>query len=88
VKTKVKKSEIELVQTCEACPEQYNAFLNGIKVGYLRLRHGCFTVQCPDVGGEQVYSAFTEGDGMFINGERDKYLRKAVKAIKKRISVG
>lgn len=82
---KIKKSDIELVCTCGACPEQYDAFYKGKQVGYLRLRHGSFTVDYPDSSGEQIYSASPEGDGLFINGERDKYLRKAVKAIRKKL---
>lgn len=72
---------IRLVQTCDACPEQYNAFDGEKQVGYLRLRHGTFYVDCPDSGGEEVYRARPAGDGMFENGERDYYLRFAVKAI-------
>ncbi|MBW2595126.1 MAG: hypothetical protein JRC93_03990 [Deltaproteobacteria bacterium] len=50
-------AELTLVQTCSAMPEQYDAFdANGDKVGYLRFRFGGFTVVCPDVGGELVYS--------------------------------
>lgn len=37
--------DIELRQTCAACPEQYDAYLNGELVGYLRLRHGHFRVR-------------------------------------------
>ena len=36
-----------LVMTCECCPEQYDVYKNDEKVGYLRLRHGVFTVDCP-----------------------------------------
>lgn len=74
---------IKLVRTCEACPEQYDAFNGDIKVGYLRLRHGGFTVQCPDVGGEYVYDASPNGDGIFEDDERDYYLRHAVDAIQR-----
>lgn len=35
---------IEFKQTCFACPEQYDAVDDGREVGYLRLRHGHFTV--------------------------------------------
>lgn len=66
--------KIELVQTCDACPEQYDAFINGKQIGYLRLRHGHFTVQYPDVGGELVYSSETKGDGMFDDDEREGHL--------------
>ena len=37
----IKLSEIKLVKTCSACPEQYDAFYEDHQVGYLRVRHGC-----------------------------------------------
>lgn len=75
---------IVLVKTCEACPEQYDAYREGNRdeiIAYLRLRHGTFRVECPDVGGTEVYRANPEGDGIFEYEERDKYLTEAVKAI-------
>ena len=81
---RVKMSDtIELVQTCTACPEQYDAKLNGEQVGYLRLRHGGFTVECPDCGGDLVYEASPLGDGSFQDDERGAYLSSAVAAILK-----
>ena len=75
-------NKIKLVKTCDACPEQYDAFdENGKQVGYLRLRHGYFRVDCPDVGGETVYSAEPEGDGIFMDWERESYLLAAKEAI-------
>ena len=79
---------IKLVQTCSACPEQYDAFDGEKRVGYLRLRHGCFTVDCPDSGGIEVYNASPMGDGCFENDERDYYLRFAVHAIETFIRCG
>lgn len=73
--------KIELVQTCGACPEQYDAFIDGELVGYLRLRHGYFTVQYPNVSGELVYSAEPKGDGLFEYDEREGYLAAARLAI-------
>jgi hypothetical protein len=73
--------DIELKQTCYACPEQYEAFLNGQQVGYLRLRGGYFKVECPDVGDQLVYEANPSGDGIFDNDERHYYLDAAKKAI-------
>jgi len=81
-------SIIKLRQTCFACPEQYDAYLDGKKVGYLRLRHGSFTVTYPDVDGELIYEASPRGDGIFDEDERDYYLRFAVDAIYKRIQFG
>ncbi len=74
---------IRLVLTCSACPEQYDAFDEDVQVGYLRLRHGHFRVDCPDVGGQTVYEAFTNGDGSFDDDERDYFLRWAVHKIQK-----
>lgn len=75
--------KIQLVQTSVACPEQYDAYLSGEKVGYLRLRHGYFSVECPDACETIVYEATPIGDGAFEEGERDYYLRFAVDAILK-----
>lgn len=75
-------SGVELVETCGACPEQYDAFIDGKLVGYLRLRHGHFTVHCPWAGGEEVYSAQPKGDGIFESDEREKHLTEAVEVIK------
>jgi hypothetical protein len=72
---------IKLVKTCEAYPEQYDAYLNGERVGYLRLRHGNFRVDCPKCGGETVYRAATDGDGCFDSTERDFHLTLAALAI-------
>jgi hypothetical protein len=72
---------IRLEETCGACPEQYDAYLGDEKVGYLRLRHGYFTVTCPWVGGKLVYEAQPRGDGLFEYEERDRYLEAACAAI-------
>lgn len=72
----------KLVCTCGACPEQYDVFdANGQQVGYLRLRHGYFRAEAPDVAGEIVYDANTKGDGVFEDDERETHLRRAVAAI-------
>lgn len=72
--------DIELVLTCDACPEQYDAYFNGKNIGYLRLRHGLFTVH--DSSGDCVYHATPKGDGCFWNDEeRSFYLLKAKKAL-------
>lgn len=71
-----------LQQTCFACPEQYDVFDNHDKqVAYLRLRHGHFRANVPDVGGVEVYSAEPEGDGCFLEHERVKYLTGAILAV-------
>lgn len=72
---------MKLVRTSYACPEQYDVFDEGVQIGYLRLRHGHFTAEYPDVWGKLVYEADTIGDGIFENGERDLHLAKALGAI-------
>jgi hypothetical protein len=79
---------IRLVLTCGACPEQYDAFLGEERVGYLRLRHGRFYVECPDSGGARVYEADAKGDGIFCADERQYYLAHAVIAIEAWIAAG
>lgn len=77
--------DIILEETCGACPEQYDAFLNGEQVGYLRLRHGFFRVDFPDCGDKTIYSAHPKGDGCFESEERQFYLTEARKAILKEL---
>lgn len=72
---------IELVKTCSACPEQYNAYLDGLQVGYLRLRHGIFSVDFPYHAGYNIFYANPKGDGIFYEDEREYYLTKACQAI-------
>jgi hypothetical protein len=79
---------VRLVQTCGACPEQYDAFIGDRIVGYLRLRHGYFYVECPDCGGSRVYESRTKGDGIFDEDERDYHLRFAVAAIERWVEQG
>lgn len=77
--------KITFVQTCGACPEQYDAMMGDERVGYLRLRLGSFTVRCR---GEQVYQKYIGGGltGCFKSEEqRRKQLKKAGKAIKRRL---
>lgn len=77
---KIRAKDIQLVHTCTACPEQYDAYDNrGIIIGYLRLRWRTFTVKC--LSGEIIYSARTDGSGMFETYERDKYLECAKEAL-------
>lgn len=71
---------IKLKNTCNACPEQYDAFLDGELVGYLRLRHGYF--RCENIAKDEiVYEAYPEGDGIFEDGEREEHLEKACAAL-------
>lgn len=77
-------NDIVLKQTCGACPEQYDAMYHGVQVGYLRLRHGEFSVSCPDsrwacgeIPAETVMYANPNGDGEFYDDEREHYLNEA-----------
>lgn len=71
-----------LVCTCSVCPEQYDVYIGMEQVGYLRLRHGHFRADYPDVGGHEVYSADTVGDGCFDSAEeRATHLTAAIAAI-------
>ena len=74
-------AHVVFVETCWACPEQYDAFIGGQKVGYLRLRHGAFTVSAPDCGGEVIHTAAPKGDGRFDDHERDRHLSGAASAL-------
>jgi len=64
-----------------ACPEQYDVFKDGEQVAYLRLRGGDFTVDYPNVSGEEILSAYPNGDGAFDANERLIYLTKALRQI-------
>lgn len=65
----VTAADIRLEQTCDAFPEQYNAWLGPRRVGYLRLRHGLFYVQCPECSllAWHVYAAEDVGQGEFAD---------------------
>ena len=82
---RIKPGDIRLEMTCPVCPEQYDAFdAEGELIGYLRLRHGTFRVDCPECGEDTVYEAELEyGQGEFYGGEREKYLNAAKRAIAK-----
>lgn len=86
--TKVIIDEFVLQLTCLACPEQYDIFLQGVQVGYARLRGGHFTVSVPDFDGHVVYEFdfFDDGwKGCFDNQqERMLHLTKACTEIRKR----
>lgn len=75
----------DITCTCSAYPEQYEIWdksdENYSQIGYLRLRGGQFTVECPRAGGELVYKAYPNGYAFFDDEEREKYLRAAVVAV-------
>lgn len=70
--------KVTLVKTCDACPEQYDVYLDKVQIGYLRLRHGYFAARYPGVIGEEVYGCRTIGDGVFDPSERNFHLTEAV----------
>lgn len=70
--------KIKLIQTCGACPEQYDGYLGEEKIAFLRLRHGRFRAEYKNT---VVYTASTNGDGCFDENERDLHLNAACKAI-------
>ena len=81
------------VCTCEACPEQYDVYLNeGPAVAYVRLRWGELSVN-PYVNGqidwnnEIYYHEFDDGwMGCFYDEEgRNKYQKEIEKAIIKNL---
>lgn len=78
------KEKIVLDRTCFACPEQYDAYLDGEYVGYLRLRHGTFRVE-DEYGNVLGYWNPPKSDGIFVGEERDYYLNKAKKKLAKSI---
>lgn len=79
----------EFIETCGACPEQYDVFLEGKQVGYVRLRWGRLRCDYPDVGGETIYSYYWEDAwlGEFPNDEeREFHLEKIAFYLYNRIS--
>lgn len=70
-----------LQETCCACPEQYDVFLMGKRIGYLRLRNGYFRAHYLNASGKCVFQAITVGDGQFEDFERMDYLNAAVDAL-------
>lgn len=64
---------LDLIRTCQGCPEQYDVFANNLPVGYIRLRHGRLSVDAPYCGGESVMETIADEDfGEF----RDEELRE------------
>lgn len=76
--------KLRLINTSEAYPEQYGVFdKNSNQVAYMRLRWSYFSVRVPDVDGEEIYHAYTDGDGHFTDEERNFYIESAKIAIRK-----
>jgi len=55
------------VQTCAACPEQYDVYDRYGKLsGYVRLRWGVLSCRVPDAGGKEIYRIDNDScDGTF-----------------------
>lgn len=81
IKKLYEQNGLEIKLTCGACPEQYEIFKDGEQVAYYRLRHGEFTVDVPDCGGETIYEAEPNGDGTFDENERIAYLARAMRKL-------
>lgn len=77
---------LTLVITCPACPEQYDVFKGDKQVAYFRLRHGVFTVDYPDVEGDEIYYAEPKGNGIFDKDERLNYMAKAMRVVLNKIN--
>lgn len=78
-------NDLELYLTSSACPEQYDIKMDGNLVAYYRLRHGEFYVDYPKCGGERIYEASPNGDGIFDDDERLFYLTKALRSLQAKI---
>lgn len=76
-------NNVILNRTSNALPEQYDAFDSRWNlIGYLRIRHGLFTVEAPDIGGTMVYKAMTSSSsGCFNDDERHAFLDRAKMAL-------
>ena len=76
--------KLNFIETCGACPEQYDVFKGGRQVGYVRLRWGTVTCDFPDCRGDTIYShSFDDGwKGCFDSSEeRETYLNRIATAI-------
>lgn len=72
--------DFRMVETCNLCPEQYQVYLGDRKVGYIRLRWGHLTVDCPDCGEDEVYQHQfpDQWQGCFDDdAQRTKYMNLA-----------
>jgi len=78
--------DLIFINTCIACPEQYNVLdSNGQQVAYVRLRYGKLKATVPDVGGTVVYAKEFEDSlkGIFDNNqERLDHLNSIAKVLR------
>lgn len=73
---------LRFVMTCSAFPEQYDVFHGERQVGYVRVRWGNFSVECPDCGGICVIDRAVDGFEQFSDEEREQCLKEAVAKIR------
>lgn len=76
--------KLNFVETCGACPEQYDVFKGGRQVGYVHLRRGTVTCYFPDCRGDTIYSHSFDDEwkGFFEDpDERETYLNRIATAI-------
>ena len=82
----IKVEGFVFIQTCGACPEQYDVYLNDKRVAYVRLRYGRLTAK--NSKGEEIYKAlFNNGwKGAFREiEERQYYFEKIIEAISRNL---
>lgn len=75
INVRYKTANFEFYCTCYACPEQYDVFLEGKQVGYVRLRWGGLRCDYPDYSGETLYYySFNDGlQGCFDTDDERKH---------------
>ena len=72
--------EFKIVQTCGACPEQYDVYKDDRYVAFLHLRHGSFGCE---YNGKWIYTSNPKGDGIFDSEqERIREINAALQKLK------
>lgn len=66
---------LKFIETCCACPEQYDVYLDNKQIGYVRLRWGIVSASYPNYEGLTVYREQV-GDGLQgeFSNEEDRTL--------------
>ena len=68
---RIKAVNVDFHETCSACPEQYDVYIDGFQIGYVRLRWGYLRCQSPYVGDKCVYE-YEFDDAFKGNFDTDK----------------